>query len=124
MAAILCVGPGCKAIVRDGTSRCEKHTSVAKKQHVELRSFSGRSNSKIYNSSRWRRLSIKKRTVTPFCEMCEVEGVTKVADVVDHIVEIHDDPKLSFVWSNLMSLCHQHHNRKTADEKYKRKPKK
>ncbi len=120
MAGILCVAPACRIVVRDGTSRCEKHTKVARKVKVELRSFSGVANSKIYNSSRWRRLSKKKRTVTPFCEDCEDLGVTTLADVVDHIVEINDDKTLAYTWSNLKSLCHGCHNTKTATEKRKR----
>jgi 5-methylcytosine-specific restriction protein A len=121
MPGILCVAPGCKTIVRDGTSRCEKHTKTAKKQKAEIREFNGgRANSKIYNSARWRRLSNKKRTVTPFCEDCEDQGITTLANVVDHIVELNDNPKLAYAWSNLRSLCHACHNKKTAEEKRKR----
>jgi 5-methylcytosine-specific restriction protein A len=119
--AVLCVAPACKTIVRDGTSRCEKHTNKAKvEKHVEREFFGGRRNSVIYNSSRWRRISKKKRAVSPFCEDCEDIGVTVIADVVDHIVEITDDKSLAFTWSNLKSLCHACHNSKTAIEKIKR----
>ena len=119
--AVLCVAPSCKEIVRDSTSRCEKHKFTAKKDKNKLRELrGGRRNSKVYDSSRWRRLSNKKRTVTPFCEMCEVDGVTLVADVTDHIIEIEDGGN-QYEWDNLMSLCHTCHNQKTADEKRKRR---
>lgn len=120
MPAVLCVAPACKNIVRDGGSRCEKHRKTAKKERVENRKITGRRNSKIYNTQRWKRLSIKKRTVTPFCENCEDHGVMKVADVVDHIVELEDGGE-PYEWSNLKSLCHSCHNNKTADEARKRK---
>lgn len=121
--AVLCVAPACREIVRDGTSRCEKHKFVAKKDKNKLRELrGGRRNSKVYDSSRWRRISNKKRTVTPFCEMCEDIGIDRVADVVDHIVEIEDGGG-QYEWSNLMSLCHACHNQKTADEKRKRRDK-
>ena len=119
---VLCTAPACKEIVRDGTSKCEKHKRKQTKESNKLRKVNGgRRNAKVYDSVRWRNLSKKKRQNTPFCEMCDEEGVTTVADVVDHIVEIEDggDP---FAWDNLMSLCHGHHNSKTAKEKRKRRP--
>ena len=119
--AVKCVAPSCPEIVRDGTSRCEKHTSTAKKDKNALRELrGGRVNSKVYDSSRWRRLANKKKCVTPFCECCDAAGVTTVADVTDHIIEISDGGG-QFEWDNLMSLCHACHNQKTADEKRKRR---
>lgn len=121
--AVLCVAPSCKEIVRDGTSRCEKHKFAAKQDKSKLRELrGGRRNSKVYDSSRWRRISDKKRTVTPFCEMCDDIGVTVMADVCDHIVEI-EDGGAQYEWSNLMSMCHTCHNLKTAAEKRKRRDK-
>lgn len=120
---VLCVAPACREVVRDGHSRCEKHRKATRTQKVQVRKASGgRRNSHIYDTQRWKRLSKKKRTVTPFCEMCDAEGVTTVADVVDHIQEIEDggDP---YKWDNLMSLCHHHHNGKTAKVKREREQK-
>ena len=51
--------------------------------------------------------------------MCLEEGRHEIAKVVDHIIELRDGGK-AYEWSNLMSLCHYHHNRKTQDEKNKR----
>ena len=120
--AKLCVHPSCKQVVRDGTARCDKHKKDKKRENNERRKQYGRRNSKIYDSARWRRLSDKKRQVCPFCEMCYDKGVTVVADVVDHIEEI-EDGGAPFSWDNLMSLCHGCHNRKTAEDKRKRKGK-
>jgi 5-methylcytosine-specific restriction protein A len=123
MPAILCVAASCKEIVRDGTTTCPKHTKTVMVNRNEDRKFTGRANSKIYDSKRWRNISIKKRTVTPFCEECEKNGIITIANVVDHVVEIKDNPKLAYTWSNLRSLCHGHHNTKTGDERRKRKNK-
>lgn len=49
----------------------------------------------------------------PLCVECE-----SVAEVVDHIVSIRDGgDKLS--WSNLQSMCHKCHNRKSGREAHK-----
>jgi len=51
--------------------------------------------------------------------MCQAEGRTVVAVIVDHVVEIKDGGA-SFSEDNAQSLCHACHNRKTAKEKEKR----
>ncbi len=115
MAAFLCIAPSCKVIVRDGTKRCTKHTKAVKKHKVEARKFTGRRNSKIYDSAAWRRLSKKKKVIMPFCESCYNNKHEVVGDVCDHILEIEDYPKLAYLMDNLMTLCHNCHNEKTAD---------
>ena len=56
------------------------------------------------------------RRTYPLCDHCSEKGITKSADVVDHIIEIRDggDP-LSY--DNLQALCHKCHNKKTAQER-------
>jgi len=44
---------------------------------------------------------------------CYQDGVIRKADVVDHIVELRDDWSRRLDESNLRSLCHRHHQRKT-----------
>lgn len=50
----------------------------------------------------------------PLCVDCEARGITKMADVVDHITPLWqggaDDD------SNLQSMCNQDHDAKTARE--------
>lgn len=126
MIPVLCSAPACKTIVRDGHARCELHRKTQKthanKVRAEQRKEQSREKSFIYNTAAWKRLSIKKRTVDPFCEDCLERSpvVYKQADVVDHIVELTDGGK-PYTWSNLRSLCHHCHNVKTAKEKKKRK---
>jgi hypothetical protein len=113
MIPVLCSAPACKTIVRDGHARCELHRKTQKthanKVRAEQRKEQSREKSFIYNTAAWKRLSIKKRTVDPFCEDCLERSpvVYKQADVVDHIV-----------------LCHSCHARKTANEKNRRKSEK
>lgn len=130
---VMCVAPGCHEVVYDfGECRCEKHrkqqksdsTKAASARRKEQRQSSEYAKkAKIYDSKDWRTISIKKRTVDPFCEDCLEQGKYVIADVVDHVIEIEDDPKLAFVWSNLRSLCHSCHNKKTRKARESRKPK-
>lgn len=50
----------------------------------------------------------------PLCVECEPEGITRIADVVDHVIPLWkggaDDE------SNFQSLCDPHHDAKTARE--------
>lgn len=40
-------------------------------------------------------------------------------DVIDHVVEIKNDPSLELSWDNLMALCHRNHNVKNSESKRK-----
>lgn len=127
---------GCRSIITEINpktnriySKCEKarkqqtkHSSKLRQQSRKTRMDHARTagGSLIYDTRAWRRLSDKKRTVDPFCERCLKEGKHVVADLVDHKEEVKDNPKLAYVWENLESICHAHHNRKTSDEKDKR----
>lgn len=57
------------------------------------------------------------------CQDCLKDGKYTKADVVDHIVELKDDWSKRLDESNLIPLCHYHHNIKTIEEKKKRKNK-
>lgn len=120
MAKIKCLYPGCKSVVdKSVANRCPKHADTGgrspttEKRLEHQYDIAGR---RIYSTKRWRVISTKKRTVDPFCEDCLDKDRETLADVVDHIVEIKDDKSLCYTWSNLRSLCHKCHNRKTARE--------
>ena len=77
-------------------------------------------NHKFYNSKAWKDLRNYYIKSNPLCKWCEEEGITKEADVVDHIKEIRDGgDKLDS--NNLMSLCNRHHIQKTNWNRSKRK---
>ncbi len=105
-----CTEPGCPELVHTGT-KCEAH----KQDHVRTyrESPERRQYSAFYSSPVWRAISKAYRKRYPLCAMCMHEGTTTVADVVDHIIEIRDDWSMRHDASNLMSLCHRHHNAKT-----------
>lgn len=118
--AVLCVAPACREIVRDNNSRCEKHRNPNRKDITPRVTPKTRRNTNIYDSQRWRRLSLKQRKKHPFCAHCALTNIVKVADVADHIIEIEDDPTLAFVITNLQSLCYSCHLIKTKKVQAKR----
>ena len=69
----------------------------------------------FYKSYKWTKTSLKFRKLNPLCILCDKEGKTKKADVVDHITPIKEGGE-EYNFENLQSLCHKHHNRKTADD--------
>jgi 5-methylcytosine-specific restriction endonuclease McrA len=67
--------------------------------------------SAFYKSAQWKKVRAQVLAREPFCRACK-----RVAQVVDHIVEIKDGgAKVSY--DNLQPLCHNCHNKKTADVK-------
>lgn len=74
----------------------------------------------FYHTTAWATLRAAYRSDHPLCEMCLKENRVTEADVVDHIVEIADGGE-PLAWDNLQSLCHACHNRKTRQEREKRK---
>ena len=82
------------------------------KQHYRA-SRSG-SRNPIYSSMRWRRLSALTLKRDPLCGMCREAGAVVPATLVDHIIEIIDDPSLAYDSGNLQPLCHACHAVKTA----------
>jgi len=72
----------------------------------------------FYNSPRWINARKRYRARHPLCEDCLDEGKAEPVPmkIVDHIVPIKKGgAKLDF--SNLRSLCQEHHNRKTGEER-------
>lgn len=43
------------------------------------------------------------------CEECRRRGYLCLADDVDHIIPVQDEPDLRLEWSNLQALCKIHH---------------
>lgn len=71
----------------------------------------------IYNTTRWRKLSLLYRTEHPLCEPCQAKGITKVAEMTDHRKGFKDagDPA-AWDWENLQAICRECHNRKSAKD--------
>lgn len=110
-----CNHAGCNTLVDYNVSYCKKHEATSKKQLYKDRfSESNEKFHKFYKTKRWERTSKQFRLKNPLCIECLANGIVRKADVVDHIVELKDDWDKRLDWDNLQSLCHEHHNIKTA----------
>lgn len=77
----------------------------------------------IYNSREWRELRARKLQTNPLCERCIADGIAAgvpggwvtAATCVHHVIPIEsagslqEMRELAFRWSNLQSLCYEHH---------------
>lgn len=70
----------------------------------------------FYQTSAWRSTRNAYIKANPWCVDCEKEGKKVKADVVDHKKQVILDGD-KFNPDNLQSLCHPHHNAKSAREK-------
>jgi 5-methylcytosine-specific restriction endonuclease McrA len=59
---------------------------------------------------RWEAASARYRDRHPFCVGCEAIGVTRWAEVVDHIVPHRGNERLFWEPTNWQSLCRWHHD--------------
>lgn len=64
---------------------------------------------KLYGR-RWRRARAEHLRAHPLCVMCERNGKTIVATVVDHRTPHRGDPALFWDPTNWQSLCQPHHD--------------
>ena len=115
-----CNKPSCKVLIDYDKKYCVNHEKVqASNQRLDRKRNEGKY-FQFYQSRTWRKASYLYRLNHPVCEDCLQEGVIKKADVVDHIVEIKDQWDRRLDETNFRSLCHAHHNSKTASERQRR----
>jgi hypothetical protein len=70
---------------------------------------------RLYDLAVWHRLRAKQLDDEPLCRHCKARGIVELATDVDHIVPIaRGGAELD--QSNLQSLCHLCHTRKTISE--------
>tara|TARA_B100000519_G_C14251244_1_gene442546 strand:+ start:3042 stop:3395 length:354 start_codon:yes stop_codon:yes gene_type:complete len=84
------------------------------------RSYSKPEHAKLYNTTRWRKMRNMHIKHNPLCVVCKKNNRIKVADVVDHIVEVADGGNM-YDYTNLQSLCDYHHRSKTSYAVHRRK---
>jgi len=70
---------------------------------------------RLYDLAVWHRLRAKQLQDEPLCRHCHARGIIELATDVDHIVPIANGGA-PLDQSNLQSLCHLCHTRKTNSE--------
>jgi 5-methylcytosine-specific restriction protein A len=85
----------CGEIVQSKCSRCDKR----QQESTTDRGYDGQ----------WKALSERYRASNPLCEVCEIQGRTKAADHVHHIVPVSVDPGRRLDVTNLIAVCERCH---------------
>lgn len=106
-----CRKPGCCVLVSDGY--CDKHMP----KRSDQRSEDAKAWRRLYKLDIWTRdLRPAQLAAEPFCRECAKIGARVFATEVDHIVPHKGRMDLFTNRSNLQSLCHSCHSRKTMNE--------
>lgn len=119
-----CRRAGCPELVRGG-GYCDKHQRTARRTRRDTQGERGVSGEwhGLYYTARWREMRAEQLIIEPYCRDCSAHGIRSAATDVDHIVPHRGDRKLFYDKTNLQSLCHSCHSRKTiAEQSYKDSP--
>lgn len=117
-----CNHKGCKELTR--TAYCPKHTEEMNIKRQKNRNYTDRKYNKdrktrdkeaymFYHSDEWQ--SIRKLALVRdqgLCQDCKIQGKVTVAEQVHHIIPIKDNWESRYSLKNLISLCHNCHNRR------------
>lgn len=81
------------------------------------RSPAARERNRLYHTARWKRMRSRFLGAHPLCVLCEAEGYTVPATVVDHSLGHAGDWQSRF-WDSRhwRPLCARHHNRQSGAE--------
>lgn len=83
----------------------------------EVTQWSSDADASFYHTTAWRKCRKAYIQAHPQCAVCYGAKKLQRADVVDHITPIRAGGS-ELDWSNLQSLCHKCHNRKSAKERH------
>ncbi|MBW3492284.1 HNH endonuclease [Bacillus sp. FDAARGOS_1420] len=117
-----CQSIGCNELTRD--KYCSKHQDkVQENTRYYDKYIRNKSSRSFYNSRLWKDMrELMYRRDHGLCVPCRSKDIIQIGDVVDHIIPIRVDWSKRLEPTNLQTLCHACHNKKTKeDEKvYKR----
>ena len=104
-----CRHPGCMVLVSNGY--CDAHRPTPRQ---DIRSEASKRWRWMYKTDLWlKKLRPEQLAKEPFCRECGKHGGRVYATDVDHIKDHKGDWSLFSDPSNLQSLCHGCHSRKT-----------
>ena len=98
---------------------CPEHEKLYKQKLQKMKSIYDKqrgSASKRGYDYKWQKARKQFLNEYPLCVNCLKEGLTVIADVVDHIKPHKGDKELFWNRSNWQSLCKSCHDRKSAKE--------
>lgn len=107
-----CQYPGCYTLVPGGY--CDRHRPRTRDRSEEAKAWRW-----MYGTPVWKRLRGEQLLREPWCRECARRGVRTRATDVDHVRDHKGDWAVFTDESNLQSLCHSCHSRKTATEMQK-----
>ena len=88
---------------------------VQRPKEQKIGSRTNNDNSKIYNSTKWRKFRKVYFANNPLCVRCEKNGLITPGKDVDHITPIRLGGEI-YDYDNLQTLCKPCHNRKSGKE--------
>ncbi|KHO62681.1 HNH endonuclease [Thermoanaerobacter sp. YS13] len=119
-----CRKAGCANLTRDKTGYCEVHKQEYldylkrlkaerdRRYDEQVRKTRDRQYYEFYKSDEWERVKTQALIRDKgLCQLCLKKGIIKTADVVHHIVPLKEDWSKRFDLDNLVSLCHECHNK-------------
>lgn len=125
----------CQKVVQAPNTYCNKCKPIMQQQIEQRKQFGNTRYNKqrdkkytqFYNSKAWRTLSKDYISKNYLCEECQKEAKIKKEYVIELAEEVHHKEPIQtptgwlrrFEWSNLISLCHKHHD--IAHNRFKRR---
>lgn len=95
----------CPNTTSNANGYCDEHQSLARERRGSAR--------KRGYDWQWEKFRERYLREHPLCIDCLAEHRMTPATEVHHIHKLRDNPKLKYVESNLMALCHQCHSKRT-----------
>ena len=109
-----CQKPGCYALVRGGYCSAHKPKQAPRKESAAWHRW--------YSLDIWTEdLRPGQLLREPFCRVCAQHGIRTRATDVDHVQDHKGDWSRFVDRSNLQSLCHSCHSRKTMRDRWKQR---